>query len=109
MPEITRRPEPEPVVQILPRLMRRAEVAPAPEPVVFEVRPAKDGTLRGVVRWFDLQSRQGALRLPGFAEEGTIDGALLDRAAISRLYKGQETEPTLTSHTANLQLPPPPL
>jgi len=104
MPEITRRPEPEPVVQILPRLMRRAEVAPAPEPVVFEVRPAKDGTLRGVVRWFDLQSRQGALRLPGFAEEVTIDGALLDRAGISRLYKGQEIEATVRGDTGSVQL-----
>lgn len=103
-PEITRRPEPEPVIRIVPRLMRRAEVAPAPEPVVFEVRPARDGTLRGVVRWFDLQSRQGALRLPGFADEVTIDGALLDRAGISRLYKGQEIEATVRGDAGSVQL-----
>jgi hypothetical protein len=105
-PEISRRPEPEPepVIEILPRLMRRAEVAPAPEPAVFEVRPPKDATLRGVVRWFDLQSRQGALRLPGFAEEVTIDGALLDGAGISRLYKGQEVEATVKGDTGSVQL-----
>jgi hypothetical protein len=84
--------------------MRRAEVAPAPEPAVFEARPTKDATLRGVVRWFDLQSRQGALRLPGFAEEMTIDGALLDQAGISRLYKGQEIEATVSGDTGSVQL-----
>jgi hypothetical protein len=103
-PGIARRPEPEPVVQIVPQLMRRAEVAPAPEPVVFEVRSTKDATLRGVVRWFDLQSRQGALRLPGFAEDVGIDGALLDRAGISRLYKGQEIEATVSGDTGSVQL-----
>jgi hypothetical protein len=103
-PEITRRAEPEPVIQILPRLMRRAEVTPPPEPPVFEVRPAKDGTLRGVVRWFDLHSRQGSLRLPGFGDEVAIDGAVLDRAGISRLYKGQEIEATVSGDNGSVQL-----
>jgi hypothetical protein len=103
-PEITPRRDPEPVIQILPRLMRRSEVAPAPEPVVFEVRQVKDGTLRGVVRWFDLHSRQGSLRLPGFGEEVAIDGALLDRAGISRLYKGQEIEATVSGDNGSVQL-----
>jgi hypothetical protein len=103
-PEITRRGDPEPVIQILPRLMRRSEVAPAPEPAVFEVRPVKDGTLRGVVRWFDLHSRQGSLRLPGFGEEVTIDGALLDRAGLSRLYKGQEIEATVSGDNGSVHL-----
>jgi hypothetical protein len=103
-PEITRRSEPEPVIQILPRLMRRAEVAPVPEPLVFEIRPVKDGTLRGVVRWFDLHSRQGSLRLPGFGDEVAIDSAVLDRAGISRLYKGQEIEATVSGDNGSVHL-----
>lgn len=98
------RDEPEPVIQIVPQLMRRAEVAPAAEPTPFEVRPAKDATLRGVVRRFDPHIRQGLLRLPGFGEEVAIDGALLDRAGISRLYKGQEIEATVSDASGSLQL-----
>jgi hypothetical protein len=101
---MTRRNEPAPVIQALPQLMRRAEVALAAEPTPFDVRPVKDATLRGVVRRFDLHSRQGSLRLPGFGEEVTIDAALLDRAGISRLYKGLEIEATVSDANGGLQL-----
>ncbi len=94
-------PPPAPVV---PQLMRRAEVAATAEPAPFEARPMRNGTLRGIVRWFDLATRQGALRLPGFGDELTIDAAALERAGISRLYKGQEIEATVESDNDRVRL-----
>src|SRR5579883_933730 len=48
-----------------PRLVRRAEVAAAPQShaAAWSTSPI----LRGVVKWFDPRSGKGALRLPGFS------------------------------------------
>jgi hypothetical protein len=94
---VARRIEPPPPVPVVPRLMRRAEVAPVPESAAAEPQPIRGGTLRGIVRWYDLNTRQGTLRLPGFGDEVAIDGAALARAGISRLYKGQEIEATVAA------------
>jgi cold shock CspA family protein len=101
---VARRSEPPPPAPAVPQLMRRAEVAPAAEPAVLEVQPMKGGTLRGIVRWFDLNTRQGTLRLPGFGDEVAIDAAALDRAGISRLYKGQEIEATVATDNDRVRL-----
>jgi hypothetical protein len=102
---VARRSEPVPApAPAVPQLMRRAEVAPAVEPVAFEMRAAKAGTLRGIVRWFDFSTRQGTLRLPGFGDEVAIDAAALERAGISRLYKGQEIEATVTTENDRVRL-----
>ena len=102
---VARRSEPPPPrAPAVPQLMRRSEVAPAAEPAVLEVQPVKGGTLRGIVRWFDLNTRQGTLRLPGFGDEVAIDAAALDRAGISRLYKGQEIEATVATDNDRVRL-----
>lgn len=101
---MARRAESEPIIPAVPRLMRRADVAPAPEPAPFEMRTPHNATLRGVVRWFDLNTRQGTLRLPGFGDEVVIDGAALERAGISRLYKGQEVEATIAEERGSVRL-----
>jgi len=101
---VERRAEPEPPAPAVPQLMRRADVAPVPEPTSFETRPPHGGTVRGVVRWFDLNSRQGTLRLPGFGDEVVFDGAALERAGIARLYKGQEIEATLVEDGGGVRL-----
>jgi hypothetical protein len=102
MPEVSE--VAEPVIPAVPQLMRRADVAPAPQPLPFDMSPPQNGTLRGVVRWFDLTTRQGTLRLPGFGDEVTIDAATLERAGISRLYKGQEIEATVVGSNGSVQL-----
>jgi hypothetical protein len=94
--------EPPPPAPIMPQLMRRAEVAPASAP--FEPRPMKNGTLRGIVRWFDFNTRQGTVRLPGFGDELAIDSATLERAGISRLYRGQEIEATVAADNDGVRL-----
>jgi len=99
-----RRAEAEPIVPAAPQLMRRADVAPAAEPAPFEMRAPQNTTLRGVVRWFDLNTHQGTLRLPGFGDEVVIDGAALERAGLSRLYKGQEVEATVTSEGGSVRV-----
>jgi hypothetical protein len=93
-----------------PRLLRRADVVTvsrAPEPAAPIVLPG--GILRGIVKWFDLRSRRGALRLPGCSGDVPIEPALLDEMAIPRLYKGQEVEATLdageTPRVVRLALP----
>ncbi len=81
-----------------PRLLRRADVIAtpaAPEPAAPVAMPG--GALRGVVKWFDLRTRRGALRLPGHGGDVVIEPALLDEMGIPRLYKGQEVEATLGS------------
>lgn len=93
-----------PAPAVVPRLMRRAEVAPPPEAPNFETRARQTGTLRGVVRWFDLNTRQGALRLPGFGDEVVIDASALERAGLSRLYKGQEIEATVVEDGGSARL-----
>jgi hypothetical protein len=94
--------EPPPPAPVVPQLMRRAEVAPTSTPV--ETPPVKNGTLRGIVRWFDLGTRQGTVRLPGFGDELTIDRATLERAGISRLYRGQEIEATVAADNDGVRL-----
>jgi cold shock CspA family protein len=91
-----------PPAPVMPQLMRRAQVAPASAQI--EARPMRNGTLRGIVRWFDLTTRQGTVRLPGFGDELTIDGAALERAGISRLYKGQEIEATVAADNDGVRL-----
>jgi hypothetical protein len=78
-----------------PRLLRRADVV-APPPEAF-ARPMPAGVLRGVVKWFDQRLRRGALRLPGRSEDVAVEPALLDELGLSRLYKGQEIEATLSA------------
>lgn len=90
-------PEPETIMPApAPRLLRRADVVPSSTP--SEPTPPAaltGGSLRGVVKWFDLRTRRGALRLPGVGGDVAIEPALLDEMAIPRLYKGQEVEATL--------------
>ena len=81
-----------------PRLLRRADVVTPP---AFEAtalsRPISASALRGVVKWFDQRLRRGALRLPGHSDDVPIEPALLDEMGVSRLYKGQEIEATLSA------------
>jgi cold shock CspA family protein len=100
----SRRNAPPPPAPAVPQLMRRAEVAPVAEPPALEAPPMKSGTLRGIVRWFDFSTRQGTLRLPGFGDEVAIDAAALERAGISRLYKGQEIEATVATENDRVRL-----
>jgi cold shock CspA family protein len=106
--ERVRRPEPVMVTPVAPRLMRRAEVTPA-EPLgiqapILQAPVPRNTVLRGVVRWFDLKTRQGTLRLPGFAEDVAIEAAALESAGISRLYKGQEVEATVAGENGSARL-----
>jgi hypothetical protein len=101
--EWVRRPEPVVVTPVVPRLMRRAEVAPS-EPFGFQAPAPQKTVLRGVVRWFDLRTRQGTLRLPGFADDIAIEAGALESAGISRLYKGQEVEATVAGENGSARL-----
>jgi hypothetical protein len=84
---------PEPVA-VAPKLMRRAEIAPAPiERPTQEAARTRTG-LRGIVKWYDPKTRIGSLRLPGH-DDVAIDGDVLDRAGMPRLFKGQEIEASI--------------
>lgn len=76
------------------KLVRRAEMAPAPVAVVAPILTPPHGAVRGVVRWFDPKSGKGALRLPGVGDVG-FEAQLLADSGITRLFKGQEVEATL--------------
>jgi cold shock CspA family protein len=79
-----------------PKLVRRAEVAPAPQAaVVAPLAAPPSGTVRGIVRWFDPKSGKGALRLPGYGDVG-FEAQLLAESGITRLFKGQEVEASLS-------------
>jgi cold shock CspA family protein len=79
-----------------PKLVRRAEVAPAPQAaVVAPLAAPSTGTVRGIVRWFDPKSGKGALRLPGYGDVG-FEAQLLAESGITRLFKGQEVEASLS-------------
>ena len=78
-----------------PTLLRRAEVKEPIEIAPLVVTPVRDRTTRGVVRWFDPQSRRGALRLQGVSGDLPFEPSLLERNNISRLFKGQEVEAEL--------------
>lgn len=82
-----------------PTLLRRAEVKDK-EPV--QVAPltspsSRERLTRGVVRWFDPQTRRGALRLQGVSGDLPFESPLLERGNITRLFKGQEVEAELGS------------
>ncbi len=77
-----------------PTLVRRSEVKEPVEVAPFQP-PQRDRTTRGVVRWFDPQSRRGALRLQGVSGDLPFEPALLERSNITRLFKGQEVEAEL--------------
>jgi hypothetical protein len=79
-------------------------VAPAETLTVLEPRPPEQSTLRGIVHWFDQRTRQGTLRLPGLSGDVAIDGAVLEKAGISRLYKGQEIEATVSGENGATRL-----
>jgi len=110
-------PEPEPAPEETlvgapaPRLLRRADVVAVSPPPAEPAAPVAvpGGILRGIVKWFDLRSRRGALRLPGCSGDVPVEPALLDQMAIPRLYKGQEVEATLgageTPRIVRLALP----
>jgi hypothetical protein len=93
-----------------PRLVRRAEIVHAPangDGGLLQAAPG--GVLRGIVKWFDQRARRGALRLPGHSGDVPVEPALLEAMAISRLYKGQEVDATLsdeaTPRVVQLSLP----
>lgn len=93
VPEIPEAPAPPPA----PRLVRRAEAittAPVPEILVMEV--PSDGTVRGVVRWFDPARQTGGLRLTGVPEDVPLDPQIFAATGVTRLFKGQEIEATLS-------------
>ena len=107
-------PAPEETVVVAvaaPRLLRRADVVAGNPPPAEPAAPVAvpGGILRGIVKWFDLRSRRGALRLPGCSGDVPVEPALLDQMAIPRLYKGQEVEATLgageTPRVVRLALP----
>jgi hypothetical protein len=78
-----------------PTLLRRAEVQAPVEVAPLQPPPARDRMTRGVVRWFDPQSRRGALRLQGVSGDLPFEPTTLEKANISRLFKGQEVEAEL--------------
>ncbi|MGH6975929.1 MAG: hypothetical protein ACREED_02780 [Stellaceae bacterium] len=80
-----------------PTLLRRAEVKDK-EPVQvapLTPPPSRERLTRGVVRWFDPQTRRGALRLQGVSGDLPFEPPLLERRNITRLFKGQEVEAEL--------------
>jgi cold shock CspA family protein len=81
-----------------PQLMRRTDMATARGEPATLVPKTRTG-LRGVVKWFDLKTRTGALRLPGH-EDVAVDADALDRAGMPRLFKGQEIEASIVSEPA---------
>lgn len=78
-----------------PTLVRRAEVQAPIEVAPLQAPPARDRTTRGVVRWFDPQTRRGALRLQGVSGDLPFEPPVLEKANITRLFKGQEVEAEL--------------
>jgi hypothetical protein len=78
-----------------PKLVRRAEVV-APAPAASTPFEMPIGVLRGLVKWYDMHQKRGALRLPGHAGDVPVEAALLEEIGITRLYKGQEVDATLS-------------
>jgi cold shock CspA family protein len=96
-PIVTETPGPEaPAPQ--PKLMRRAEALAhetehhAESPPVFR---APRGTLRGVIKWFDLRTGKGALRLTGISGDIIFDLRVIPDSNVKRLYRDQEVEATV--------------
>ena len=87
----------KPAAAPAPTLLRRAEVKDK-EPVQvapLTPPPSRERLTRGVVRWFDPQTRRGALRLQGVSGDLPFEPPLLERGNITRLFKGQEVEAEL--------------
>jgi hypothetical protein len=82
------------VVSSAPTLLRRAEIKEAIE-IAPATAPSLDGIARGVVRWFDPQTRRGGLRLQGVGGDVAVEPQLLVQSNITRLFKGQEIEARL--------------
>ena len=93
-PAATASVETVPVVSPTPTLLRRAEIK---ETIEVAAAPALsfDGVARGVVRWFDPQTRRGGLRLQGVGGDVAVEPQLLAQCNITRLFKGQEVEARL--------------
>jgi len=77
-----------------PTLLRRAEIKDkeSMEAAPLAPPPSRERFTRGVVRWFDPQTRRGALRLQGVSGDLPFEPPLLERGNITRLFKGQEVE-----------------
>lgn len=92
-----------PAAPPIPVLLRRAEIKESVE--AAPIQPAVlDGVSRGVVRWFDPQSRRGALRIQGVSGDVAVEPALLAQSNIARLFKGQEVEARLSGTAGAPQL-----
>jgi len=83
------------VISAAPTLLRRAEVKENVE-IAAAPSPSLDGVVRGVVRWFDPQTRRGGLRLQGIGSDVAVEPQLLAQCNITRMFKGQEVEARLT-------------
>ncbi|HTZ79893.1 MAG TPA: hypothetical protein VMC10_18415 [Stellaceae bacterium] len=93
VPEVEEAPAPPPV----PRLVRRAEAVAAPSgPEIAVIEVPSDGTVRGVVRWFDPARQTGGLRLTGVHEDVSFDPQVFAATGVTRLFKGQEIEATVS-------------
>jgi len=108
---IVEAPEPEVAVDQpapQPKLLRRAQVhTTEPDPGHGETAPAlrtPQGTLRGVVKWYDSKAGKGVLRLTGVSGDVAIDPAVLTRTGIKRLYKDQEIEAVVEDKAGRVQL-----
>jgi len=84
-----------------PTLLRRAEVKDKEPAQIAPLAPppSRERLTRGVVRWFDPQTRRGALRLQGVSGDLPFEPPLLERNNITRLFKGQEVEAELGGTT----------
>jgi cold shock CspA family protein len=88
--------EPQEIKPVQPTLLRRAEVihvAPVAPPPASPL--PMNGTVRGVVQWFDTRSTRGTLRLQGISSDLPIDAEILSASGLTRLFKGQEIEATV--------------
>jgi cold shock CspA family protein len=103
VPEAAAEDEARLAATLAPKLVRRAEVAPAAPAAPSLAAPPHHGAVRGVVRWFDPKSGKGALRLPGLGDVG-FDARVLAESGISRLFKGQEIEATLSEGAPTPQI-----
>jgi len=88
-------PAPEAAPVPTPTLLRRAEIKEPIEVVPVPPPASLDGMTRGVVRWFDPQTRRGALRLQGVGGDIAVEPELLAKSNITRMFKGQEVEARL--------------
>jgi cold shock CspA family protein len=91
-----------------PRLLRRADAQASNEAQhaaeAVSAPRAPEGTLRGVVKWFDSRAGKGALRLTGISGDVILDPAALARAGVKRLYKDQEIEATVEESGGRVRL-----